>query len=106
MNKIRKIEVDSEGRIFHAYAVVGDKDPNSPESGLEIDVAYADLHEDIIQNIGEYREAYIYDKDKGLRRRNLNECGDAFKGKLKDFKELPSGFIKKNLNRKPRRATP
>ena len=96
---IRKIEVDENGNIFHVYKIKADVDPHNPDGGLEVSENHAALHEDMINNLGQYHKAYIYDKAKGLRKRKLEEREDNFKGELKNFKEIPNGFIKRDLEK-------
>jgi len=96
---IKKIEIDEDGNIFHVYTIKGDHDPHNPDGGLEIDNAHAALHEDMMKFLGDYREMYIYDEIKGLRKRKESECKSELVGNLQHFEELPQGFVKKNLGK-------
>lgn len=104
MIKTRKIELDENGKIFHVYCINDDHDPHNPNGGLEIDNAYADLHEDIIKFINDYAEIYIYDETKGLRKRKEHECKKELIPHLKEFDEIPMGFIKRNLGKNKKAA--
>lgn len=99
---IRKIEIDENGKIFHVYKIKAKHDPHNPDGGLEIDGAHADLHEDMMQYLGDYKQAYIYDEAKGLRKRLPNECGEKFRPHLKEFEDIPHGFVKRNLGKSER----
>jgi len=99
MPNIRKIEIDENGIIFHVYRIHDDYDPHNPNGGLEIDEKYSDLHEEMMHFLNDFRKAYIYDDIKGLRKKKLKECDDDFKPHLKEFNEIPAGFVKKNLGK-------
>ena len=102
---IRKIEIDEDGNICHVYRIKDDHDPHNPNGGLEIDNAHAVLHEDMMKRLGDYREMYIYDEAKGLRKRKEHECKPELIGNLKHFDELPPGFVKKNLGKSKKHKT-
>jgi len=96
---IRKIEVDEDGKIIHIYKIKDDHDPHNPDGGLEIDNTHAILHEDMMKFFGDYREMYIYDELKGLRKLKKSECKPELVGNLQHFDEIPAGFVKKNLGK-------
>jgi len=98
---IRKIEVDDDGLIFHAYVINDSEDPHNPEGGLEVsdDEESASFHETLIRNLDEHRKLYAYDNEVGLRKREYSECEEEWKGKYKKAQAVPSHFVKKNLDK-------
>jgi hypothetical protein len=96
---IRKIETDETGKIFHVYCINDDHDPHNPTGGLEIENVHAAFHEKMMESINDYAEMYIYDEQKGLRKREEHECKAEIRPRLKEFEEIPQGFIKKNLGK-------
>jgi len=92
---IRKIEFDKDGNIIHVYTVWDDHDPHLPNEGVEISEDYATLHEEMKEFLSEFKRIYIFDSLLGLRKRKEYECKPEDIPYLKDFEEIPKGFVKK-----------
>jgi len=94
MKMIRKIEVDENGEIIHAYCINGHRDPHNPDGGIVVNEQYAEFHEEMIHDFEAHSKVYYFDRiRKAFIKRKSAGVPAEFSGHLHKYADLPDDFI-------------